>query len=377
MLSVLGRPERRAQRSPRRCCATPRRSACACSGSSATSSTARSARSRSRATRSASRSVCSTARVVNVVPEHDDCAAVAAATGRPVKQIWAEALAAATTVRPRSSMPTLAELEADDRDHAERRSSRSRAASIPRWSRPPPRACWGSERSPSRPSRPRSRRASSTARATVAAAVGIAHRAITTDELAREGYRRNGADRCYHCKSELYDRLAALAAAEGFAATFSGANVDDLGDWRPGLRAAAEHDVRHPLVEAGFRKPDVRRVAAELAIPSADKPAMPCLASRLPVRHRGRPRGARADRSRRGGDPGPRLSGPPRSPPRPTSARSSSATTTSRRRDRTGARRRRSSQRCAPPATPTPRSTTSRCAPGSFTGIRRIPLSIA
>jgi uncharacterized protein len=117
---------------------------------------------------------------------------------------------------------------------------------------------------------------------TVAAAVGIAHRTITTDELAREGYRRNGSDRCYHCKSELYDRLALLAAAEGFVATFSGANVDDLGDWRPGLRAAAEHDVRHPLVEAGFHKPDVRRVAAGLAIPSADKPAMPCLASRLP-----------------------------------------------------------------------------------------------
>jgi uncharacterized protein len=58
--------------------------------------------------------------------------------------------------------------------------------------------------------------------------------------------------------------------------------VDDLGDWRPGLRAAAEHEVRHPLVEAGFRKQDVRRTAAELEIPSADKPAMPCLASRLP-----------------------------------------------------------------------------------------------
>jgi uncharacterized protein len=116
----------------------------------------------------------------------------------------------------------------------------------------------------------------------VAAAVGIAHRAISTDELAREGYRRNGADRCYHCKSELYDRLAVLADAEGFAATFSGANVDDLGDWRPGLRAAAEHDVRHPLVEAGFGKQDVRAIAASLRIPSADKPAMPCLASRLP-----------------------------------------------------------------------------------------------
>jgi pyridinium-3,5-biscarboxylic acid mononucleotide sulfurtransferase len=116
----------------------------------------------------------------------------------------------------------------------------------------------------------------------VAAAVGIAHRSITTDELAREGYRRNGPDRCYHCKSELYDRLAVIAVAEGYAAMFSGANLDDLGDWRPGLSAAAEHEVRHPLVETGFRKMDVRRVAAELRIPSADKPAMPCLASRLP-----------------------------------------------------------------------------------------------
>jgi uncharacterized protein len=116
----------------------------------------------------------------------------------------------------------------------------------------------------------------------VSAAIGIAHRAITTEELAREGYRRNGPDRCYHCKSELYDRLAALGASEGYEVVYSGANVDDLGDWRPGLRAAAEHDVRHPLVEAGFGKTEVRRWAAALAIPSADKPAMPCLASRLP-----------------------------------------------------------------------------------------------
>ena len=116
----------------------------------------------------------------------------------------------------------------------------------------------------------------------VAAAVGIRHRTITTDELSREGYRRNGEDRCYHCKSELYDRLAALGAGEGYVVVFSGANIDDLGDWRPGLRAAAEHDVRHPLVESGFGKSDVRRWASALAIPSADKPAMPCLASRLP-----------------------------------------------------------------------------------------------
>ena len=116
----------------------------------------------------------------------------------------------------------------------------------------------------------------------VARAVGIAHEVVSTDELAREGYRRNDRDRCYHCKSELYDQLARLAVARGFDALFSGANVDDLGDWRPGLRAAAEHGVRHPLVEAGFGKVAVRALARELELPSADKPAMPCLASRLP-----------------------------------------------------------------------------------------------
>ena len=83
-------------------------------------------------------------------------------------------------------------------------------------------------------------------------------------------------------ESELYDRLGALASARGFVALFSGANVDDLGDWRPGLRAAAEHEVRHPLVEAGFGKAAVRALAHELELPSADKPAMPCLASRVP-----------------------------------------------------------------------------------------------
>lgn len=116
----------------------------------------------------------------------------------------------------------------------------------------------------------------------VAAAVGIAHRTITTDELAREGYRRNDEQRCYHCKSELYDRLLALAGREGYAAVLSGANADDRGDWRPGLRAAAERGVRHPLLEAGLGKEQVRTLARELGVPSAEKPASPCLASRLP-----------------------------------------------------------------------------------------------
>ena len=116
----------------------------------------------------------------------------------------------------------------------------------------------------------------------VARAVGIAHEVITTDELARQGYVENGRDRCYHCKTELYERLSGLASRRGFAALLSGANADDLGDWRPGLSAAAEHGVHHPLLEAGVGKAEVRELARTLRIPSADKPASPCLASRLP-----------------------------------------------------------------------------------------------
>ena len=116
----------------------------------------------------------------------------------------------------------------------------------------------------------------------VARAIGIAHETITTDELAREGYRRNDRDRCYHCKTELYDRLAVLAERRGYAVVLSGANADDAGDWRPGLAAAAEHSVVHPLLEAGVTKAEVRELARALDVPSAEKPASPCLASRLP-----------------------------------------------------------------------------------------------
>jgi len=116
----------------------------------------------------------------------------------------------------------------------------------------------------------------------VADAIGIEHEVITTAELEREGYRRNDRDRCYHCKSELYDQLAALASRRGYATVLSGANADDVGDWRPGLTAAAEHGVVHPLLGAGVGKEEVRRLAHELGIPSAEKPASPCLASRIP-----------------------------------------------------------------------------------------------
>jgi pyridinium-3,5-biscarboxylic acid mononucleotide sulfurtransferase len=116
----------------------------------------------------------------------------------------------------------------------------------------------------------------------VARVIGIRHETITTSELEREGYRANGRDRCYHCKTELYDQLAALAARRRYAAVVSGANADDVGDWRPGLRAAEEHSVIHPLLEAGVGKEEVRRLARELGVPSAEKPASPCLASRIP-----------------------------------------------------------------------------------------------
>jgi pyridinium-3,5-biscarboxylic acid mononucleotide sulfurtransferase len=113
----------------------------------------------------------------------------------------------------------------------------------------------------------------------VAGHIGIAHEIVSTDELARPGYRANGRDRCYFCKTELYDNLAALA---GDRVVLSGANADDAGDWRPGLRAAAEHGVRHPLLELGVTKAQVRALAHHLRLPSASKPASPCLASRIP-----------------------------------------------------------------------------------------------
>jgi pyridinium-3,5-biscarboxylic acid mononucleotide sulfurtransferase len=116
----------------------------------------------------------------------------------------------------------------------------------------------------------------------VASVIGVAHEVINTDEVARAGYRENGPDRCYHCKSELYDRLAEVASIRGFSVLLSGANADDQGDWRPGLVAAAEHDVRHPLLEAGVGKDMVRAMANHLGVPSAEKPASPCLASRVP-----------------------------------------------------------------------------------------------
>jgi uncharacterized protein len=111
--------------------------------------------------------------------------------------------------------------------------------------------------------------------------IGIRHVVVATDEFGDPDYVRNDGSRCYFCKSELYSRIEGLLPELGVAYICSGANLDDLGDYRPGLTAAAEHRVRHPLQEAGFAKADVRALAREWGLPVWDKPASPCLSSRL------------------------------------------------------------------------------------------------
>ena len=116
--------------------------------------------------------------------------------------------------------------------------------------------------------------------AALALRYGWQHRMVETHEVERSEYSRNAADRCYWCKDELFEVLAPIAAERG-AAIAVGTNTDDLGDHRPGLRAARERAVRSPLVDAGMSKSDVRALAAERGLPVADKPASPCLASRV------------------------------------------------------------------------------------------------
>jgi uncharacterized protein len=111
--------------------------------------------------------------------------------------------------------------------------------------------------------------------------IGIRHRLVQTDEFEDADYTRNDGTRCYYCKSELYSHIETLLPELGAAAICSGANLDDMGDYRPGLKAAAEHAVRHPLQEAGFTKADVRELAKSWGLPTWDKPASPCLSSRL------------------------------------------------------------------------------------------------
>jgi uncharacterized protein len=115
----------------------------------------------------------------------------------------------------------------------------------------------------------------------IAKQIGIAHRLVSTEEFANPDYLKNDGTRCYYCKDELYSQLDRLLPSLGFEIICSGANLDDRGDYRPGLIAAAEHQVRHPLQEAGFTKADVRALALQWDLPTWDKPASPCLSSRI------------------------------------------------------------------------------------------------
>ncbi len=116
----------------------------------------------------------------------------------------------------------------------------------------------------------------------VARRFGLRHRFVRTRELENPDYARNGRDRCYFCKSELFAHLLPLARAEGYAHVAYGLIVDDLSDVRPGRRAAEEAGARAPLAEAGLTKADIRELSREMGLPTWDLPASPCLASRLP-----------------------------------------------------------------------------------------------
>ena len=109
----------------------------------------------------------------------------------------------------------------------------------------------------------------------------LPHEFIETDELANPAYRANNPDRCYFCKDELFARLDELAARRGFAAVAYGVNVDDQGDWRPGQRAAREHRVLTPLLDAGLTKADIRELAHCAGLPVWNRPASACLSSRI------------------------------------------------------------------------------------------------
>jgi len=116
----------------------------------------------------------------------------------------------------------------------------------------------------------------------LARGLGVEHAEIETAELDVPEYAANDPQRCFHCKVELFRRLKALAAKRGFPAVVCGANANDTGDYRPGLRAGAELGVPAPLLDAGLTKREIREASRAMGLPTWDKPAMACLASRIP-----------------------------------------------------------------------------------------------
>jgi uncharacterized protein len=111
---------------------------------------------------------------------------------------------------------------------------------------------------------------------------GVRHEFVETHEMENPAYRANAGDRCYYCKDELFSVLGALASARGFAAVAYGVNADDTSDFRPGHRAAAEHRVLAPLLDAKMNKADIRALSRRAGLPTWDRPASACLSSRLP-----------------------------------------------------------------------------------------------
>ena len=116
----------------------------------------------------------------------------------------------------------------------------------------------------------------------IAAKFDFPVRVLKTQEFANENYTANPANRCYFCKHELFEELTPLARAENFAVIAYGENASDIGDFRPGAKAAAEFQVRAPLKEVGLTKAEIRELSAQLGLPTADKPQMACLSSRVP-----------------------------------------------------------------------------------------------
>jgi uncharacterized protein len=115
----------------------------------------------------------------------------------------------------------------------------------------------------------------------LAALLGLRHVVVRTEELANPEYARNGANRCFFCKEELFGRLAPIAEREGIATLVYGANLDDLGDHRPGMKSAQARGVRAPLIEAELSKGEIRELSRARGLPTWDKPSFACLSSRF------------------------------------------------------------------------------------------------
>ena len=116
----------------------------------------------------------------------------------------------------------------------------------------------------------------------IASLIGARHILVDTDETSNPEYLANTSNRCFFCKTDTYDKLAAYAQAHGFHTIVDGTNADDAHDYRPGRKAAHQHNVRSPLLEAGLTKAEIRELSRELGLPNWDKPAAACLSSRIP-----------------------------------------------------------------------------------------------